>query len=714
MQIRYMLITLMLVSQLPLSAQQNDSIKSVVLKGVTVTSTSFKEKSNLSSALAVDVAEKDFLDEHFTGNLTQALEHIPGVRSMDIGAGFSKPMIRGMAFNRISVAENGVKQEGQQWGSDHGLEIDAFNVERVTVRKGPSSLLYGSDAMGGVIEILPLPPMLENKVFGELSLLGKSVNETLGASLMLGFKKDAWYVKARYSEQQFGDYRVPTDTIVYLTQRIPVYGRKLKNTAGVERNVNVYTAYRKGRYSSNYTLSNAYQKVGFFPGAHGIPDASLVQDDGDDRNIGMPYSRVNHFKLLSQQQYLWDKLKLTWDAGYQYNLREEWSLFHTHYGTQLPPEKDPDKELEFKLHTYSSAVKFYLNNSSAWDYVWGWDVQYQQNRIAGYSFLLPRYNRFTTGVFGLANWKVSQSLTWSGGLRYDYGKVDISSFLDSYLEAYLEDNGSSQEVIDSYKWRSYGVDRSFSDLSGSVGLVWKPAPAHILKANVGHSFRLPGANELASNGVHHGTFRHEQGDPNLHSEKGWQLDVSYSFDKPGLSVHVTPYITWFSNYIFLSPTGEWSILPHAGQIYRYTEAEATFMGVELAVEYDITHWLNYNFSGEYVSTSNRDEHTALSFSPPASMRNRFTWRGSAHQLYAELHSIASQSDVAKNEAETGGAHLLHAGGSISLSLGRMKPEVGLTARNLLNKKYFNHLSYYRKVEIPEPGRNFQLFIKLPF
>ena len=141
-------------------------------------------------------------------------------------------MIRGLGFNRIAVSENGIKQEGQQWGADHGLEIDAFNVDEVRILKGPSSLFYGSDAMGGVIEILPLLPQKENRFFGEAALLGKSVNGTVGGSLMLGIEKNAWLVRVRFSEQHYGDYHVPADTIVYLTQLVPVYGHKLKTPLG--------------------------------------------------------------------------------------------------------------------------------------------------------------------------------------------------------------------------------------------------------------------------------------------------------------------------------------------------------------------------------------------------------------------------------------------------------------------------------------------------
>ena len=716
MHIRVILTMLMLVFGLSMNAhgQENDSIKTIELEGVTVTAATYKTASKLNSALSVDVAEKDFLSGHFTGNLIQALEHIPGIRSMDIGSGFSKPMIRGMGFNRISVTENGIKQEGQQWGSDHGLEIDAFNIERVTVLKGPASLLYGSDAMGGVIEISQILPPLENQIFGEVRLLGKSVNETLGGSVFLGIRKDEWYTKLRYSEQQFGDYRIPADTIVYLTQKIPVYGRRLKNTAGLERSINLYTEYRKGNYYSNYTISNVYQKTGFFSGAHGIPDISRVQDDGDKRNIELPYSRVNHLKVTSRQRYVWDKLVGTWDIGYQNNHREEWSLFHTHYGTQPPPEKNPDKELGFSLDTYSSSVKIKTITSSSWEYNAGWDMQYQQNRIEGYSFLLPRYERFTTGLFGLANWKPAQNLTVSGGLRYDYGTIDISAYTDPYLEGYLHSMGYDNGLIEQYRHRSYPVKRDFGDFSGSLGAVWNIENKHLLKANIGHSFRLPGANELAANGVHHGTFRHEQGDPSLNSERGWQIDVSYLYEDKVMSFSISSFANWFSNYIYLKPTSEWSVLPHAGQIYRYTGNEALFAGAEASFSLDIISCLNYSFSGDYVYTFNMDERTALSFSPPASMRNRLTWKKNQFQLYTELHSIASQNRVAKNESPTSGANLIGLGGSVSIPIGKTMIDVSLSLRNLLDTKYYNHLSFYRKVEIPEPGRNFQLLINVPF
>ena len=698
---------------LSVHAQKSDSIKSMLLPDVVVTET-YQQRQAKKSALTVDVADQDFLRKHFTGNFMQAMENIPGVQAMDIGSGFSKPMVRGMGFNRIAVLENGIKQEGQQWGADHGLELDAFNIGAVNVLKGPSSLLYGSDAMGGVIDVVPSAVPADNRVFGDVTLLGKSVNGTIGGSLMLGIRKNAWYSHIRYSEQHFGDYRIPTDSIVYLTQRIPIYGRKLKNTAGIERNIGLFTQYQRRAYKANYAVSNVYQKTGFFPGAHGIPDASRVEDDGDSRNIELPYSKVNHLKVTTHQQYLWNGIQLSGDFGYQFNHREEWSAFHTHYDTQMMPAKDPDRELVFKLHTFSSSLKLRLSSSSSWEHMAGWNMQIQKNAIGGYSFLLPEYKRFTTGAFWLTTFRLDNQLSVTGGIRYDRGRIDITAFEDPYLVEYLHRQGYEEEVIQAYRWRSYPVDRAYGNYSCSAGVVWTPAAGHLLKMNVGRSFRLPGVNELASNGVHHGTFRHEKGDATLSSEQGWQIDASYTLAYKKMELVVSSFASWFDNYIYLRPMGEWSVLPHAGQIYQYSGARALFMGVEINFNMDFLRHFNYRLVGEYVYTYNRDEHTALSFSPPVSMRNILTWNKKDFQLYAELQSIASQNRIARNEDRTPGACLIHLGGSIHIPMAKADIEISLGIRNLSDVKYYNHLSFYRKVEIPEPGRSFQISIKVPF
>lgn len=174
---------------------------------------------------------------------------------------------------------------------------------------------------------------------------------------------------------------------------------------------------------------------------------------------------------------------------------------------------------------------------------------------------------------------------------------------------------------------------------------------------------------------------------------------------------VSSFAGWFDNYIYLRPTGEWSVLPHAGQIYQYSGARALFMGGEINFNMDFLRHFNYRLVGEYVYTYNRDEHTALSFSPPVSMRNILTWNKKDFQLYAEFQSIASQNRIARNEDRTSGACLIHLGGSIHIPMAKADIEISLGIRNLSDVKYYNHLSFYRKVEILNREETFRFRLK---
>jgi iron complex outermembrane receptor protein len=175
-----------------------------------------------------------------------------------------------------------------------------------------------------------------------------------------------------------------------------------------------------------------------------------------------------------------------------------------------------------------------------------------------------------------------------------------------------------------------------------------------------------------------------------------------------------PFFNWFGNYIYLRPTGEFTLLHDAGQIYRFTETEAIFAGAEMSLEINLLKQLNYHFNGEFVHTYNVAKHIPLSFSPPASFRNTLEYRHEKFQTYLEIHSIMTQNRVSTNEDSTPGATLIHWGASTNFSMGGTEAEITVSVQNLLDTKYYNHLSFYRKVEIPEPGRNFQILIKVPF
>ncbi len=537
---------------------------------------------------------------------------------------------------------------------------------------------------------------------------------------MVGLKRGKWFVRARHSEQHFADFAVPTDTVVYLTQNMPITDGRVNNTAGYERSSSIYLRYGGKRFSSALSLSNAYQKAGFYPGAHGIPDPSRVVDDGNIRNIDLPYNSVNHFKASLLNRYWWDRGFATWNVSYQSNQREEWSLFHTHYSGQEMPTVDPDLEIALTLQNLSSNMSANFNHSERFESTVCLDLVYQENAIGGYSFLLPSYRRATLGAAWVGTYRPSERWIISGGVRYDGGYIDVDKFYDDNLVEYLSASGYSDSVIEQNGTRSYALNRCFNDYSLSLGAVWSANTNNTLRFNVGRSFRLPTANELAANGVHHSSFRHEQGDPTLDSERGWQVDFGYSFrneysEGRFINLNFSPYASWYSSYIYLQPTGLWSVLPHAGQIYRYMQCEAFFAGGEVSFEADLPYGFGYDMSAEYAYTYNIDERIPMTFTPPTTMRNNVSWsRDGVVRLSAGWQCVAAQNRVSRNEDRTPGAQLFNASAMFELPFISKDAYIVLSVDNIFDTKYLNHLSYYRQIEIPEPGRNFQLFIKIPF
>lgn len=673
-----------------LNAQLPDSLKTIELNDVSIMGTTIPTSSQaVQQSVYISPDEMHRRSGH---SLMDVLSQTEGVQAMDIGVGFSKPMIRGLGFQRIAVTENGVKQEGQQWGADHGLEIDAFHVEGVRVVKGPASVLYGSDAMGGVIEILPPKFPLRDTIRGEALLSYQSVSSGLNGSIMVEAKRKNILTKIRYTERCWADYRVPADSFTYMSMRLPIINNRLKNTAGMERSVNALLAYRYGIYQGRISISDSYQKSGFFSGAHGLPNIENLKDDGNYWNVDLPYSMVNHLKITSTNTWTKPVLQAKLTLGYQLNHREEWSRFHSHNPSQTPPEIAPDKELMFHLHTGSAQLQFRFTPNTLWEYYGGLSATLQNNSIGGYGFLIPKYIREECGAFILTNRHISSNLHLSASVRYDLGHV--------------HSRAHGEEVR--------RVIRNFQDYSLALGVEYEPMDGHKLRASLGRAFRLPSVNELTSNGVHHGAFRHELGDSSLVSEQGWQVDLSYTLTRGDLEVSLSPFFSYYPHFIALHPTGRWSMLPDAGQIYQYMDCPTTLTGGELHIKARLWRGLHYTLSGEYVYTYDYDSHTATPFSPPASMRNTLSWEAMRWQCFVECQSVAAQNRVCHNEKTTPGYNLIHLGGSVDFYMRKSKLSVLLHVRNLLNTSYMNHLNFYRRIELPEAGFDIQSTIRFNF
>jgi iron complex outermembrane recepter protein len=667
------------------------------------------ERLKRENSLPMEMADALFIEQHMGSSLMKSLESIPGVVAMEVGQGFSKPAIRGLGFNRVVVVDNGLKHEGQQWGADHGLEVDQLSVERVEVIKGPASLQHGSDAIGGVVNILPPTIPAAHTVEGSVMAIGKSVNSLMGGSAMVKTRTHNFYTTTRYTHTSFGDYRVPADSIFYNRYRLPIHNQRLKNTAGLERNASITLGVVSPWGRSAITASTVFGRAGFFPGSHGIPQANSLTHDGSTRNIELPNQQVSHHRVSWSTVATTRSGRLGLDIGYQNNHRQEWSTFHTHYDNQEPPEENPDLELDFKLHTLSGTA-LYTHTLNRISLSAGVNSQYQNNAIGGYSFLLPSYTRLTLGTFALASHSISPSLVANAGIRFDYGTISINEFISPY---------TNQAKAPNFK----GI---YHDVTWGAGLSYTPIQALNIKINGGKSFRMPSANELGANGIHHGSFRYEVGDWRITSEYSYQLDFGAYLSLSRFGVGISPFVGYFPNFIFLSPTGSYLhpngeeiVEADAGQVYQFRQSEALRVGGEIDAWVSLTKNLKLLANGEAVFAT--DYTFPLPYTPPplATIAVQYTlpyyWKG-LHKLNFRAHGrmAAAQQRNSRNELSTPGYSIYGVSLSGMIVLLPLPVNVTLQVQNILDRVYWNHVSFYRYIEIPEAGRNIQVTLSVPF
>ena len=288
---------------------------STALDEVSVQGKTYKRLEKESATVSVSVDE-EFLNANRENSLMQTLRKIPGVSMMTIGSGQSKPTIRGLGFNRVSVVQNGIKHEAQQWGSDHGLEIDQYDIQDIRIIKGPASLMYGSDAIAGVVDIQPSKAPAMHSFGGEVNILGETNNDLLAVSAGVQGRKEKWYYRARLTYRDYADFKVPTDRINYENYVFELYDNDLRNTAGREANGSFSFGYVSDNFRSETFVSNVNAKNGFFANAHGLEvRTSSIDYDASNRDIDLPFHKVNHFKVTNNTTINLEEHTLHFDLG---------------------------------------------------------------------------------------------------------------------------------------------------------------------------------------------------------------------------------------------------------------------------------------------------------------------------------------------------------------------------------------------------------------
>jgi len=679
-----------------------------------------EEHAKQEESLQADHIHEDFFQKNLEGSFAKAIEKLPGISAINVGVGIAKPVIRGLSSNRIIVNHQGIKQESQQWGSDHGLEIDQFAVERVEIIKGPGSLQYGSDGLGGVINIMPEKILPENSFKGSLLGLYKTNNDHIGGSAKLGFNVKNWFLSARYSLQDFADYQVPADQFEYNSFTLPIYNNRLKNTAGNESNLSISAGVSKDWGVTRLLYSHYSLDAGLFSGAIGVPRSYALTDDGNYRDLDVPKQQVDHYKIYLHQLFFFGDNHLTIDAGFQRNLRQEFSQpeFHSIPLSQLEDLNDK-LAIELLLETFTIASHYQYDVNPSLSNIIGINAQWQSNKRDGFEYLLPDFKTFRGGIYSIIKKEISHHFMMNGGLRLDFGHNDTD-----FNRQYVWD--SNENIVDSLI--SPSTDDMFFNWSASVGANYTLEDEKwVFKANLGKSFRVPYPAETVSNGIHHGTFRHEQGTPDLNSEHGYQLDLGATLNGNRFQASLAYYFNYFDNYIYLGPTfpARFSRLPEAGQIFQYRQDDAIYSGFELEWDLNITKMIDIGQAIEFVQSYNTSTSLALPFTPPPSIRTEFQfapgtkkWLHDPYLEFSHQYYFAASGGlrVDRSERSTPDYHLLDLGIGTDLELGKGEQEIKikLQVQNMMNTKYLSHLSRYRIINVPEQGRNIVLTVNIPF
>ena len=636
----------------------------------------------------------------------QTLEGVPGVKAMAIGSGQSKPTIRGLGFNRLAVTEDGIKHEGQQWGDDHGLEIDQFAVDRAEVIKGPAALLYGSDAIGGVLNLFSNHIPTE-QLEGAVQLFGRSNNEQLGLSAKVGGRLGSWFYRANLTFIDYADYKVPTDSIQYYSYYIKLKDQRLRNTAGLERDGSVMLGYAGYHFHTDVRISDSYSKSGFFANAHGLEvRLSDIDYDHSRRDIDLPYQWVNHLKVLSHTTWQTDRWSLEANLAYQNNLREERSEPVSHGYMPIP---DGSLERRFNKSTYTANLGIKMALGEHHELSAGLNSEYQDNSRSGWGFIIPDFKTLSLGAYAFDRWTLSEQLKLNAGIRFDHALTHINSYNDWFLTPTAADSSE-------YMQRSADIKRRFNSVTWSAGVNYSVGQ-WVLKANIGKSFRVPIPKELGADGINYHIFRYERGNANLDPEESYQIDAGIHWDNEVLCVQVDPYVNFFPNYIYLNPTSQYV---EGLQLYHYTQARVLRYGVEAQVNWMITdHW-DAELKGEYLKAeqqSGQKKGYTLPFSTPwsadAGIKYSFDWHGQGF-LGLNAHLVGAQHEIVPPEKPTDGYWTLNLSAGKNILLGRNTLKVVLHADNLLDKRYYDHTSYYRLIDVPEPGRNFSMMVGLEF
>ena len=655
----------------------------------------------------------EYILTNLSSNIIDAIAKVPGVSALTTGPNVSKPFIRGLGYNRVLTLYDGVRQEGQQWGDEHGIEVDEYGIDRVEVIKGPASLSYGSDALAGVVNLIPTQSAPDGKIIGDVLAEYQTNNGMFGGSAMLSGSKNGFEWIGRLSHKQATNYRNPVDGRVY-------------NTAFNETDGSLSLGLHKG-------WGFTHLDIALFNDLQEIPDGSrdsvtrkftkqiteadtvrpiVPEDELNSYAITVLHQHVQHLRIYSTNNFILGDGHLGLNIGFQNSTRREFSH----------PQSPETPGLYLQLNTLVYDLKYYFPDFNGWNLTAGINGMYQANNVTnGTEFVIPSYFQFDLGPFVLLR-KTFGKLDLAGGLRYDN-----RSFNNSELYTKPSPVTGFDEPV--YGADTLGADKpfynyhhTFGGFSGSLGGTYNFSERLSVKANISRGYRAPNIAEISSNGVHPGTNIYQIGNPDFVSEFSLQEDIGFSYSSKPVLINLSLFNNLIDNYIFnqrvLKADGSDSVIVPGNQTYKFQQGKAQLYGGELGIDFHPVKVLHFENSLSAVYARNiysnpkqeNDSNKYVPFIPPlhgiSELRYDFEskgWHLINGFVKVQMAWYATQDRVYltdNTESRTPGYVLLNAGLGAGLTnkKGKILFNLYLMANNLLNTAYQDHLSRLKYFE----------------
>ena len=609
------------------------------------------------STAPISIVSGKELRQTSSTNIIDAIAHQPGVSQITTGSGISKPIIRGLGYNRIIVMNEGIRQEGQQWGDEHGIEIDPQNVNSVEILKGPASLMYGSDAMAGVLILHGSPIQPEGEMKASVSTEYQTNNGLFDYSLNFAGNQKGFVWDARFSDKYAHAYKNKYDGYVPGSQFSERAGRLMLG-------VNKHWGY------SHLTWTTFHQTPSIVEGERDEVTGELecATDNVKTYSKALPFQQIKHYKAVWDNSLNLPKGWLKAIIGYQQNRRQEF-------------EDDADEyELYFKLHTVTYDLRYLSQEFGGWKMAGGINGMWQQSLNLSEETLIPEYKLFDFGAYATVS-KALDNLTLNGGLRFDNRHLDYHT-------------------------------RNFSGFTGSIGAVWNASEHLNLRLNLARGFRAPNMSELGSDGVHEGTLRYEIGNPDLKPEYSWQADLGLDFTSQYVSAQVALFANRIEHYIFAQRIDE--VIEEGFRTYEYTQGDARLLGFEAGVDFHPIHSLHFQNTFSYVDAQQLHvdaDAKYLPMTPAPRWTSELKYELSHHghkTLNNAFVALGLECNLPQNhyykvddtETRTPGYALLSLSAGTDLNIRKKKvAEFYIMAENLLNKAYQNHLSRLKYCDV---------------